>query len=156
MNYFCHFSSFVVLKHIILMIDKKITIPIFEAFSVFPFHFSLFHMHVHRFQTCWRGEKPKWNSFYLQLEVSGSFVSGLLLLGFLFPTINKISDLPYVMKKPVVYHYKYTPPQKKVALILDSLLNKYSFMRKRFQTRFFCVFTFQNLNLWGDYKVVYL
>lgn len=39
------------------------------------------------------GGKLKWNSFYLQLEVSGSFVSGLLLLGFLFPTINKISDL---------------------------------------------------------------
>lgn len=66
-----------------------------------------------------KGEKPKWNSFYLQLEVSGSFVSGLLLLGFLFPTINKISDLPYVMKKPVVYHYKYKapPPQKKSGFI---------------------------------------
>lgn len=122
------------------MIDKKITIPIFEAFSVFPFHFSLFHMHVHRFQTCWRGEKPKWNSFYLQLEVSGSFVSGLLLLGFLFPTINKISDLPYVMKNPVVYHYKYKappPPKKKSGFNIGFITEQILFHEEKISDQIF-------------------
>lgn len=122
------------------MIDKKITIPIFEAFRVFPFHFSLFHMHVHRFQTCWRGEKPKWNSFYLQLEVSGSFVSGLLLLGFLFPTINKISDLPYVMKKPVVYHYKYKappPPKKKSGFNIGFITEQILFHEEKISDQIF-------------------
>lgn len=86
-----------------------------------------------------KGGKLKWNSFYLQLEVSGSFVSGLWLLGFLFPTINKISDLPYVMKKPVVYHYKYKapPPKKKVALILDSFTEQILFHEEKISDQIF-------------------
>lgn len=67
-------------------------------------------------------------------------MSGLLLLGFLFPTINKISDLPYVMKKPVVYHYKYKappPPKKKSGFNIGFITEQILFHEEKISDQIF-------------------
>lgn len=66
-------------------------------------------------------------------------MSGLLLLGFLFPTINKISDLPYVMKKPVVYHYKYKapPPPKKSGFNIGFITEQILFHEEKISDQIF-------------------